>query len=372
MKVTVDAKELISILKATTCETSHIPVLGFAKLIADVDGIRVQGTDLELSTTHQLAGTIHEGGEILIPHKSTIAVLAGESCAITIKSLEDNWVKLTVDAADTYKLAGAALANFPQIPAITESKEFATIASSTLRTLLTRAAFAISREQSRNALNGAHLKVSRDRFRVTATDGVRLSTTSDIGDYAGDDVTLIPSDAVVWLRANLPSEGEVRILTGEDHVHFVAPSASFSTRNLKGQFPNWEAVLPRDLETRVHVTLNDPAAVVKSLGRLAKVTDARSGASRWTINGRVQVSASSVNVGEATVTLSAHSDSHETETIVGLNLGYVSEFLKLSQESKQTTPVLMTVKDRQTSVHFTPAGLSDKGQTWDYVLMPVV
>lgn len=375
MKVSICSKMLLAALKSSVCERSDatIPVLKHVKLSAAEGVITMTGTDLDNSSTLPLAGTVSEAGEVLLNCKNVLGVLAGECGQVVLQSDTNDWTKLTINGC-TYKLIGASVANFPQVPSLADAKPFAKLECRVLRTLLDRTSFVISSEESRYTPNGAKFETSRTAFRIIATDGHRLSATS--APHEGEDAgILVHKSAIGWLRRNLPDSGVVTISESDMTIHFVTSAGTFHARKLTGKFPQWQAVTgdaAKKSETATHVTLSDPAGVVAQIKRVIKVADERSGAGKFVINGKVQLQTQCMDVGEASVTLAAYSDhAGETDVKVGLNLSYVSDFLKLTQDGKVVRPVQMNVADAQSAVHFVPQGLDETGETWDYILMPM-
>ena len=188
---------------------------------------------------------------------------------ISIKLLENHWVQIRSGRSNT-KMVGMARANYPQVP------EFPTVAVTTIpanvmHTLIARTIFAISNEESRYTLNGALMVLKAESIAMVATDGHRLSFVEKPGEalegVSGERRVLIPRKALGELQALLSDAGESKVeFADDDHtLFFRLGHRTLSSRKLNGQFPNYEAVMPRD-NTKFAVVRSSELAAVHPAG----------------------------------------------------------------------------------------------------------
>ena len=348
MKIITTAEALTAALKLGFKPDvgKTIPILGYVKVSAN----QVESTNLDNFTTAPLAakGT----GEVLLPYKQTLEVLNKEKGPLEIEFDVKQKVKkgapephaqtaLTVNGS-TFKFDAMSKTNFPAFPEpakidiALDGKEF--------KTLLTRCLFAISHEESRYTLNGALLITTKDMLRMVATDGHRLSVAElPMKADAGLKI-LIHVDALEYLKTRLGDT--VEIGATEAYVTIRTNGISLLTRRLAGQFPNWEAVMPRELPIKASVT--ETAAILPALVRVAKCADSRSGCVKWNFgNLATIIKAESSEHGSAEATLPIAIKSKDQLTI-GLNSGYVISFLK----AIGNVPFEIGAKDSQSGVQF--------------------
>ncbi len=242
-------------------------------------------------------------------------------------------------------MVGMARANYPQVP------EFPTIAVTsipalTLRTLIARTIFAISNEESRYTLNGALLIIKAESLAMVATDGHRLSYVEKPGEnlegISGEKRVLVPRKALQELSQLLANSDAEKIEFADDEhtLFFRVGHRTLSSRKLTGQFPNFEAVMPRD---------NTKFAVVRStelysaIQRVAQFADERSGAIRMRLeDNELKVSANSTESGESEDTIDTPYSSDPIT--VGFNSSYILDFLKALDN---TGEVRLEFKDSQ-------------------------
>ena len=117
--------------------------------------------------------------------------------------------------------------------------------------MIGRTIFAISNEESRYTLNGGLMVLKPESITVVATDGHRLAHIEKTGeqfDVTGENKTLIPKKAMSELYSLLQNS-EVDFIDfakDESTLFFRIGERLLTSRQLTGQFPNYEAVLPKE------------------------------------------------------------------------------------------------------------------------------
>ena len=371
MEITVSRQELVRELTATQSVVERkttIPILSNFLLEAENDRLNITATDLDQAIRTSAAVKVKKPGACTIPARKLYDYIKllpeGE---ISIKLLDNHWVQIRSGRSNT-KMVGMARANYPQVP------EFPSVAATSipalvLKTLINRTIFAISNEESRYTLNGALLVIKAESLAMVATDGHRLAYVEKPNEalegISGEKRVLIPRKALQELQQLLSvSEAEKVEFADDEHtLFFRIGHRTLSTRKLSGQFPNFEAVMPRD---------NTKFAVVRSselsaaIGRVAQFADERSGAIRMRLeSNELKISANSAESGESEDTIDTP---YASEPIaVGFNSGYILDFLKaLGNEGE----VRLEFKDSQSAGQMRPED-PDAEYKYRYVLMPM-
>ena len=116
---------------------------------------------------------------------------------------------------------------------------------------------------------------------MVATDGHRLAHIEKQGEtlegISGEKKTLIPRKALSELSSLLGNTDAETLEFGDDDqtLFFRVGGRVLTSRKLTGQFPNYEAVLPRDNNKFVIVRSED---LMGSIQRVAQFADERHGA----------------------------------------------------------------------------------------------
>jgi DNA polymerase-3 subunit beta len=372
MEITVSRQDLVKELTATQSVVERkttIPILSNFLIEADADRLTITATDLDQAIRTSTAVKVKKPGACTIPARKLfdyIKLLPDGD--ISIKLLENHWVQIRAGRSNT-KMVGMARANYPQVP------EFPAIAATSLplaafKTLIARTVFAISNEESRYTLNGALLVLKAESMAMVATDGHRLSFVEKPGEslegISGEKRVLIPRKALQELQQLLSAASEdekVEFADDEHTLFFRVGHRTLSTRKLTGQFPNFEAVMPRDNTKFAVVKCSELSA---SIQRVAQFADERSGAIRMRLEGNeLKISANSTESGESEDTLDTPYSSDPI--MVGFNSIYILDFLKaLSNEGE----VRLEFKDSQSAGQMRPED-PDAEYKYRYVLMPM-
>lgn len=372
MEISVNRQDLVKELTATQSVVERkttIPILSNFLLEADGDQLNITATDLDQAMRTSAAVKVKKPGSCTIPaHKLYDYIKLLPDGDISIKLLENHWVQIKSGRSNT-KMVGMARANYPQVP------EFPAVSAmrlplAALRTLIARTIFAISNEESRYTLNGALLILKAESLAMVATDGHRLAhvekPNETLEGISGEKRVLVPRKALQELSQLLANAGDgdaVEFADDEHTLFFRVGHRTLSTRRLSGQFPNFEAVMPRD-NTRFAVVRS--AELGAAIQRVAQFADERSNAIRLRLeSNELKISASSTESGESEDTIDTP---YSGDAIaVGFNSSYILDFLKaLGNEGE----VRLEFKDSQSAGQMRPED-PDAEYKYRYVLMPM-
>src|ERR1700749_851173 len=342
-----------------------IPILSNLLVEAKGSQLNITATDLELSIRTSCEAKVKKEGAGTIPAKKLLELVRllpqGE---IKFKLLENHWVK-TVSDKKKYKLVGMAKENFPALPAMPHT--LVKISAPGMESLIGKTKFAISMEESRYTLNGGLLILKPNTLAMVATDGHRLAlaeTDQKLAGLNGEMKVLIPKkamDEVSKLASAADSEAQMEFAKDESHLFFQVGHRLLISRILTGQFPNYEAVLPRDNNKTVTIERGDLCDAVKRVSQLA---DQRSHAVKLAVSrDGIEISASSPEYGEAKENIEKE---YKGDPIsIGFNSSYMLDFLAAPADG----PVSIELKDEQSAGQMRP--LADESYRYRYIIMPM-
>jgi DNA polymerase-3 subunit beta len=371
MEITVSRQDLVKELTATQSVVERkttIPILSNFLIEADGESLSITATDLDQAIRTSAPAKVKKPGACTIPARKLydyIKLLPDGD--ISIKLLDNHWVQIRSGRSNT-KMVGMARANYPQVPEF-PSLAITSIPTAALKTLIARTIFAISNEESRYTLNGALLVIKAESLAMVATDGHRLSFVEKPNEVlegiSGEKRVLIPRKALQELQqllANTEAE-KVEFADDEHTLFFRVGHRTLSTRRLSGQFPNFEAVMPRDNTKFAVVRSSELSAAIQ---RVAQFADERSGAIRMRLeSNELKISANSTESGESEDTIDTPYASDPI--VVGFNSGYILDFLKALDNQGE---VRLEFKDTQSAGQMRPED-PDAEYKYRYVLMPM-
>ena len=369
MEITVSKFELLRELTATQGVVERkttIPILSNYLFEAAGDKLSLTATDLDLSLRTACPARVKKEGSCTIPaRKLHDYVKLLPDADITIKLLENHWVSIRCGRSNT-KMFGMARSNFPSLPQFPTAGAVK-IPSAVLRAMIAKTTFAIANEESRYTLNGALMVLKQESITLVATDGHRLAHIERSGEtfagVAGEMKTLIPKKAMDEIRSLLDASDveSVEFAKDESTLYFRIGTRLLTSRQLTGQFPNYEAVLPKDNNKSIVVNCEDLSGAIQ---RVAQFADERSRAVRVRMDkGELKISASSTETGESEDSLETN---YNGETItIGFNAQYLLDFLKAAGSNE----IRLEFKDAQSAGQLRPEEGDD--YKYRYVVMPM-
>lgn len=343
-----------------------IPILSNLLFEVEESTLRISATDLDLGIRCGCPAKVKEPGSGAIPAKRLFEIVRSlPDAEVRFKLLENHWVQLNCERS-SFKLVGMARDNFPVLPAV--PKPLASLPANVYSAMIQKTIFAISNEESRYTLNGALLLLKPDSASMVATDGHRLAIVERdvaVQGLKNELRLLVPKKAMgelIRLLAEVEEETLVDISKDESHLFFQIGSRVLISRMLTGQFPNYEAVLPRENTKIVEMDKDQTTAAIR---RVALLADERSRAIRMKVDkDQVEVFSSSGEYGEAHEALDATYDKDPMQ--IGFNYQYLLEFMAVIGDGGK---VRLELKDEQSAGQLRP---SEQGAyRYRYVVMPM-
>jgi len=372
MEITVSKFELLRELTATQGVVERkttIPILSNYLFEAAGDKLSLTATDLDLSLRTSCNAKVKKEGACTIPARKLYDyVKLLPDADITIRLLDNHWVSIRCGRSNT-KMVGMAKSNFPGLP-VFPSAGTIKIPAAVLRSMIAKTGFAIASEESRYTLNGALMVLKPESITMVATDGHRLAHVERSGEkfdgVSGEMKTLIPKKAMDELKSLLDAGLEkdvesIDFAKDESTLFFRIGQRLLTSRQLTGQFPNYEAVLPKDISKSIALHGEELGAAI---ARVAQFADERSRAVRLRLEkGELKISASSTETGESEDSIEIAYDGDPMA--IGFNAQYLMDFIKATGSGE----VKLELKDAQSAGQLRPAEAED--YKYRYIVMPM-
>ncbi|HLV94523.1 MAG TPA: DNA polymerase III subunit beta [Candidatus Acidoferrales bacterium] len=368
MEFSVKKFDLLEELEATQGVVERkttIPIL--SNLLCEAKGNRlsITATDLELSIRTSCEAKVKKEGAGTIPAKKLLDIvrLLPEE-EIKFKLLENHFISISCDRKN-YKLVGMSKDNFPALPGFPHA--LVKIPAKLLADVIAKTTFAISLEESRYTLNGALLVLKPGSVTMVATDGHRLAlveTDHKFEGFSAETRVLVPKKAMTEIQrlsAEVGDEDACEFAQDESHLFFQFGRRLLTSRKLTGQFPNYEAVLPRDASKTIVL---ERAELQDALRRVSQLADQRSHAVKFVLAKEgVEISASSPEYGEAKEAI--EKEFNGDPLAIGFNAQYLLDFLNAASEG----PISFELKDEQSAGQLRP--MAGESTRYRYVVMPM-
>jgi DNA polymerase-3 subunit beta len=336
-----------------------LPILANVLIEAEGEGVRLTATDLEVGARVAVPAKVGAKGAITVSARKLAEIVKElPAAAVVLKVNENVMVSLRCGGA-TYRLVGLAPDDFPPVvPAAPQS--WVTVEAKILREMLTQTSFAVSHDETRYALNGVLFAFQGKDVRMVATDGHRLAlSTRSLGKAIPNATGIVPRKAVTEIMRVLGAGEEVQLAITENQFVLQMPNFVMTARLIEGQFPNYDAVIPRGHPGRVAAPRSSLSAALR---RVAVMAEDRNKPVKLALKpASLKVMASSQELGEAEETLDV--EYAGGEMVIGFNSRYLLEAMAALEKEQ----VVFEIKDPQSP------GLIKSGEDDGYccVIMPM-
>ncbi len=282
------------------------PILSHVHMVAQGDLLTVMGTDLEMSIRFQVhLDQVEEPGEAVVPAARVSSIL--KECATDEVSFEaepGGKVKLH-SGKSVFHLLSENPEEYPPIKPFDENQAFG-LERDKLMNLIRKTHFAVAKEKSRFAFNGAKLLIDGHEAHMIATDGKRLVMKTEAIDNS-DEVSashIVPSRALSIYEKVLSDEDDlVRIALEDSEIMLKTTRAEISSRLVEGSFPNHRAVIPEECTVNMTFPRQEFIRAFRQAGLLTS-QETRSVKLQLT-SGRATLSAQALDAGEARIEMDA-------------------------------------------------------------------
>jgi len=336
-----------------------LPILANVLLEAEGESVRMTATDLEVGARVSVPAKVSSKGAITVSARKLAEIVKElPAAAVALKVTENVAVSLRCGGA-TYRLIGLAPDDFPPVvPASPQS--WVALEAKMLREMLTQTSFAVSHDETRYALNGVLFAFQGKDVRMVATDGHRLAfSTRSLGKAISSATGIVPRKAVTEIMRVLGASEEVQLAITENQFVLQMPNFVMTARLIEGQFPNYDAVIPRTHPGKLAAPRSSLSAALR---RVAVMAEERNKPVKLALSpASLKVTASSQELGEAEEILEVEYAGEEM--VIGFNSRYLLEAMAALDKDQ----VVFEIKDAQSP------GVIKSGEDEGYccVIMPM-
>lgn len=246
-------KALNSVVKGVASKTT-MPILEGILIQTNDNEIKLTTYDLELGIEYNTECTVLEQGNIVVNAMMFTEIIRKlPDSEINISVNENNLLTIECEGA-LYKLATMNPDEFPELPKI-EIENSITLEQSALKNMIRKTIFAVSTEENRPIFTGSLFEIKNNKLNVVAIDGFRLALrTINIPVPVNDFKAVIPAKTLNEVNKILADSFDmVKIGVSKNQAIFEMENCKIVTRLLDGEFLNYEAVIPKNWQTRIRV-----------------------------------------------------------------------------------------------------------------------
>ena len=316
-----------------------LPILANVLLEAEGEIVRMTATDLEVGARVSVPAKVAAKGKITVAARKLAEIVKElPAAAVALKVTENVMVSLRCGGA-TYRMVGLAADDFPPVvPASPDS--WVSLDAKTLRDMLGQTSFAVSHDETRYALNGVLFVFQGKDIRMVATDGHRLAmSVRSLGKGVGGATGIVPRKAVTEIMRVLGASEEVQVAITENQFVLQMPNFVMTARLIDGQFPNYEAVIPKSHPGKLVAVRGTLSAALR---RVSVMAEERNKPVKLALSpASLKVTASSQELGEAEEIIEVEYSGEEH--VIGFNSRYLLEAMAALEKDR----LVFEIKDAQ-------------------------
>jgi DNA polymerase-3 subunit beta len=268
-------KEQVGALQGIFARKETIPALGKIKIDANQNGAFVMtATDLDISLIIEQEVDILQSGSICLSGKKLGEITGNLPNEPVHLKLDSKGERVEFQAGRfKSKLSGTDSDTFPEVPRV--NAESLKLSATVFYEGLRRTIFGATEDNKRFTMNGILLILDESGLKMLSTDGHRLclfqTSVANVGQTLN---CLIPLKAARELKTLLVSEIkanqqiDLKIKKG-NQLEFEIGNKLMTAREISGDFPNWEMVVPKTFEFFAETKANELKEALTRVGVMA-------------------------------------------------------------------------------------------------------
>lgn len=345
MKFSIQREELLKPLQqiAGVVERRQtMPALSNVLIRSESSGLSFSATDLEIELVAFASTPVEVDGACALPARKLLDITRAlpEDTSVRLSISEDKG--LLQANRSRFQLAAQPAESFPSLEDIAINHRFK-IGGKRFKELLHLTAFAMAQQDVRFYLNGVLLELGEGKLTAVATDGHRLAFHEVVCECSGEEQVIVPRKAITELQRLLSGdEEEVEVMLGSNHLRIQMPGLRFTTKLVDARYPDYQRVLPKDLDKKLLVNAE---TFRQALVRAAILSNDKFKGVRLVLEpGLLKLRAQNPEQESAEEELEIEYDGDTLET--GFNVHYLLDYIGASSTERME----IRVKDSRSSI----------------------
>jgi len=242
---------------------SNLPILNNFLITTDNGRLVVSSTDLEIGFTSWISSKITKNGGITVPAQilsQFVNNLPNKQINLEVKDLK---LHLNYDNIKA-SINGINPDDFPIIPKL-KNESFLNINSKILKNALNYVVNSAALSDARPEISSVYIKIEPDQIKFVATDSFRLAhKTLFLSGLKPKNIILPLRTAGEILKIIGDKDIEVKISIDQNQIKFDLDNIHLVSRLIDGNYPDYEAIIPKTFETKCFISKSALEEAVKS------------------------------------------------------------------------------------------------------------
>ena len=250
-------KDGLSAAEKAVSENSSLPILKNVLLKTTNNKIKLVTTNLELAITKLISGKIIEEGSLTVPFSTFYNIVNNTTHdRINLEKSDNNFVFKT----DNYeaKIQGLQEDDFPIIPKLENAENYLEIDPVILKEAVSKVVNAAQISDIRPEISGVLFDFQLTTLKLVATDSFRLAEKTLYSNQFKHNFEqgfkiIIPLKTVQELVKVFSNDQSVKISLDNSQILFRNNDVEVISRLIDGNYPDYEQIIPKEIETEVVV-----------------------------------------------------------------------------------------------------------------------
>ena len=334
MKITVSKKEFsdaLKIMNKACAVKPATPILSGIYLKVSSSCLELQATDYTLGIITKIPANIEVEGETVIVGRKLLEIVQKLSGEVVTISAQENSAEIFSNGSK-FSLLIMNAEDFPKIK-VEESDEKITLRQVQFKNLVSKTAFAASKDDGRPIFTGVLLKFEGEKLTFAATNTHRLAVATERISAQLNGEFIISAKVLQEIASMIDGADEITLVHSGSKIFFTFDNVLVTTRIIVGVYPPFEKVFPKENEIFATVDVDEFKNALDRVAVIAKETEYQT-VNFLFANNELKISARSNEVGKAEENISAEILGGELD--IGFDFNYWSDVLKVVDAEKIT------------------------------------
>ncbi|MBJ7450011.1 MAG: DNA polymerase III subunit beta [Parachlamydiales bacterium] len=331
MKFVIAKNDLMSVigkLQNVVPTKPTLPILANVLVEAINNEIIFTVTDLTVGMRCYVPAKVIEEGSTTLPARRFFQLVKELTTANIEITTNANEITEITAGSSRFKLNGMRKNDFPGLPDLAGAHQVK-VKQSTLKEMLFKTSFAVSREDTRYVLTGVLLRLEQEgRATFVGTDGKRLAKAEAPVPAAQEGDYIIPLKAVDEVVKLLTEDQVATLYFMKDKIAVEANQTIVITKLLSGDYPNYQRVIPSQCDINVTLHREELMTLLRQISLFTP--DASHSVKFIFVPGELILTANSIDIGEGKVSMPANYGG--TQMQVAFNPNFFLDILRHSSD----------------------------------------
>ncbi len=270
-------KDGLSVTERAVSDSSNLPILKNVLLKTFDNKIKLVTTNLELAITKLISGKVIEEGCLTIPFHTFYNIVNNTTHErINLEKIDNNFIFKT----DNYeaKIQGIHEDEFPIIPKLENTDSYIEIDPIILKDAISKVINAAQISDIRPEISGILFDFQLTILKLVATDSFRLAEKILNGNqfkfnFDKSFKVIVPLKTIQEVVRVFSNDVPIRISLDNNQVLFKNSTTEVISRLIEGNYPDYEQIIPKSIETEVVLNKNHFVNSVKLVSNFSGKTN---------------------------------------------------------------------------------------------------